>query len=141
MAFRILPGLLGAFFLLQGSMWLIDPGGAAEGLGMPLLEGAARSTQIGDLSGFFLCLGGFALFGAIRLRPDFVRAAGCLVGLVAVTRTIAWAAHGAEFTTQFIVIEVVCGALLGLSASRLEAEGAARLEVEGAARLDVDGAA
>ena len=131
MAFRILPGLLGAFFLLQGSIWLVDPGGAAEGLGMPLLDGAARSTQIGDLSGFFLCLGGFALYGAIRVRPDFVRAAGCLVGLVAVTRTIAWAVHGAAFTTQFILIEVVCGALLGLSASRLEVTRGASLGGEG----------
>ena len=64
MAFRIIPAVLGVFFLLQGLMWLANPGGAAEGLGMPLLEGAARSTQIGDLSGFFLCLGGFAAYGA-----------------------------------------------------------------------------
>ena len=123
MAFRILPGLLGAFFLLQGLMWLVDPSDAAEALGMPLLEGAARSTQIGDLSGFFLCLGGFALYGAIRQRVDFIRCAAFLVGTVAITRTIAWAAHGADFTTQFIVIEVVCGALLLISANRLETAG------------------
>ena len=124
MAFRILPGVLGAFFLLQGLGWLADPAGAAEGLGMPLLEGVARSSQIGDVSGFFLCLGAFALFGALRQRPDFVRCAAFLVGSVAVTRTIAWAAHGAAFTTTFIVIEVVCGALLLFSASKLEAPAA-----------------
>lgn len=119
MAFRILPGVLGAFFLLQGLMWLANPSGAAEGLGMPLLDGVARSSQIGDVSGFFLCLGGFALYGAVRRNPDFLRCAGALVGSVAITRTIAWAAHGAAFTTQFIVIEVVCGTLLFLSAARI----------------------
>lgn len=121
MAFRILPGVLGAFFALQGLMWLVDPAGAADGLGMPLLDGLARSTQIGDLSGFFLCLGGFALWGAYRSAPAYVRCAGCLVGLSSVTRTIAWAAHGADFALQFIVIEIVCGGLLLFSAARLEA--------------------
>ena len=119
MAFRIIPAVLGVFFLLQGLMWLANPGGAAEGLGMPLLEGAARSTQIGDLSGFFLCLGGFAAYGAWARNPSFVRCAALLVGSVAITRTIAWAAHGAAFTTQFIVIEVVCGATLFFCAGRL----------------------
>ena len=119
MAFRIIPGILGAFFLLQGLGWLGDPASAAAGLGMPLLDGMARSTQIGDMAGFFLCLGGFALFGAYRQNPHFLRAAGILVGMSSITRTIAWAAHGADFATQFIVIEVICGGALLFSASRV----------------------
>ena len=49
-----LSGLFGALLLLIGARWLIDPAGAAAGLDLPLLEGAARSTQIGDLAAFFL---------------------------------------------------------------------------------------
>ena len=64
MPFRILSGLLGAFFFVQGVNWIFDAQGAAEGLAMPLLDGMARSTQAGDLTGFFLCLGGFGLYGA-----------------------------------------------------------------------------
>lgn len=126
MPFRIIAGVLGLFFFLQGINWLIDPASAAEGLGMPLLEGVGRSTQIGDLSGFFLCLGGFAVYGAYRIRPPWLRAAGCLVGIAAFTRTMAWAAHDAAFPVVFIVIELVAGGLLLLAASRLEAPTAER---------------
>ncbi len=120
MPFRIVAGVIGLFFLLQGLNWLVDPAGAADALGMPLLEGVGRSTQIGDISGFFLCLGGFALFGAYRLDPTWLRAAGCLVGLVAITRTIAWGVHDAAFPVEFIVAEVVTGSLLLIAASRVE---------------------
>ena len=95
MPFRIVSGLLGFFFLIQGVNWLVDPASAASGVGMPMLDGLARSTQIGDLAGFFLSLGGFAIYGAYRVRPTWLLAAGCLVGVVALTRTIAWAVHDA----------------------------------------------
>ena len=91
---------------------------------MPLLDGMARSTQVGDMAGFFLCLGGFALYGAYSMRGSWVRAAGILVGLSSITRTIAWAAHEATFATQFIVIEIICGALLTFAAIRIEASTA-----------------
>jgi hypothetical protein len=107
-------------------MWLIAPSSAAEAVGRPLLQGAARTTEVGDPSGFFLCLGGFALDDAIRRQTTVIRCAACLVGIVAVTRTDPSAAHGAAFTTQYIAIELVCGALLLLSASRLDRDATTR---------------
>ena len=89
MAFRILGGLLGAFFFLQGLGWILDAQGAAEGLGMPLLDGIARSTQVGDLTGFFLCLGGFGLWGAYQQSPTWLLASGFLLFGAAVGRTLA----------------------------------------------------
>ena len=123
MPFRILAGVLGLFFLLQGVNWLIDPGAAAAALGMPLLDGLARSTQVGDTAAFFLCLGAFAVFGAYRMEPSWVRASGFLVGLAAITRTIAWAFHDADYATTFVIVEVVCGGLFFLAASKLGATG------------------
>ena len=55
--------LIGAALLLTGLRWLTDPAGAAENLYMPLLDGAARSTQVGDLTAFFITGGILALAG------------------------------------------------------------------------------
>ncbi|MEM9175983.1 MAG: hypothetical protein AAGC67_12180 [Myxococcota bacterium] len=119
MAFRILGGLLGAFFFLQGLGWIVDAEGAAEALGMPLLDGVARSTQAGDLTGFFLCLGGFGLWGAYRQAPTWLRASGFLLLGAAFGRTLAHLVSGADFATQFIVIEIVMGGLFFLSAAKV----------------------
>ena len=125
MAFRILPGLIGAFFLLQATGWLVDPDAAAAGLGMPLLDGLARSTQVGDISAFFLAAGGMALFGAVRVRPAWIRPAAVLFASAALMRTLAWAFQGATFATAFIVIEVVTASVLWFCADRLDAPRAA----------------
>ena len=119
MPFRILAGVLGGFFFVQGLNWLANPSAAAEALGMPLLDGMGRSTQIGDISCFFLCLGGFGIYGAYRSQAHWVRAAGILVGLAALTRTLAWAIHDAPWATSFIMVELVTGGLFLFAASRL----------------------
>ena len=121
MPFRIIAGAIGAFFLLQGLNWLGNPAGAATALGMPLLEGVGRSTQVGDISAFFLCLGGFALYGAYRSNAFWLRAAACLIGLPAVTRTLVWAFHDAPFPIAFIGVEAIASVVLFFAASRISA--------------------
>lgn len=113
--------LLGIGFTFLGIGWLVDPARAAAGLGMPLLDGIGRSTQIGDLSTFFLTAGATMLAGA---RPGYARllyVPAALVGGAAITRTLAWAMHGAAFAGQFIAVEAVTGALLVAAARTLDA--------------------
>jgi len=110
---------VGALFTLLGVRWLLDPAGAAQGLGMPLLEGVARSTQVGDLASFFLVAGLTAILGASPGRAGLLRLPAALIGGAAVTRTLAWLLQGAAFTPSFIAVEVVVGALLLWAASRL----------------------
>jgi hypothetical protein len=122
-ALRIVTLLLGAFFTLQGLTWVFAPARAADGLAMPLLDGLARSTQVGDFAAFFLAIGGTALLGA---RPGHARLllvpAGVL-GATALMRTLAWLLHDAAFASTFIGVEVLCGVLLLLAARRLDAAG------------------
>lgn len=99
--------LFSALLLLNGVQWLAIPAKTAEGFGMPLLEGIGRSTQVGDLSAFFIVAGGMGVAGMLRKDRSMLLAPAALVGCAAAFRTVAWAVHGAPFATQFIVIEIV----------------------------------
>lgn len=120
MPLRIVSGILGFLFFVQGIQWVAQPAVAAEGLGMTLLEGMGRSTQIGDFGGFFLSLGGMILLGAYGANAQWLRAAALLLGSAAAVRVVAWAAHGAPLAVEFIGIEVVVTAILLFIASRFD---------------------
>ena len=44
-------------FIVTGLQFLLDPAAAVKQFGMPLLDGVGRSSQIGDMAGFFLTCG------------------------------------------------------------------------------------
>ena len=92
---RILAALPGLLFGVIALQWLFDPAGAAAGLDLPLLRGAARSTQIGDTGAFFLGISACYLLGAIRLERQWFAAAALFVGGAAAYRVVAWALLGA----------------------------------------------
>ncbi len=105
----VLPALL---FVFIGLRFLFDPAGAVAELGMPLLDGIGRSTQIGDLSAFFITGGLCVLIAVYTGRRTWYYPAIMLLGLTAIGRTLAWLVHGADFATQSIAVEVIVSALL-----------------------------
>jgi hypothetical protein len=109
-----LPALL---MLFMGVNWIIDPASAAQGLGMEYLEGEGRSTQVGDMTSFFIGVGVMALLGLWTQNRTWLYSATLLMGGAAVFRTLAWAIHDAPFATVSITIEVV-SVLLFLAAAR-----------------------
>lgn len=115
---RILAGLPGVLFCAIAFQWLVSPEQAAGSLELPLLRGAARSTQIGDTGAFFLGTGVFYLLGAVRLERQWFTAAAVLVGGAAAYRVAAWAFHGAPLTTDKIAVELFSVAIAALAASR-----------------------
>ncbi len=122
-ALRILTMVLGALFALQSLAWLLDPARVAAGLGMPLLDGLGRSTQIGDFAAFFAIAGITMILGSRPGRAPLLKVPAGLFALAAIGRTLAWALHGAAFATPFIAIELATGALLLVAARRLDEGG------------------
>ena len=117
---RLIVTLLGAFFALQGLMFLFTPNDAVKALGMPLLDGIGRSTQLGDFAAFFLVAGIGILYGS---RPGNARALlfpAALIGGAAVTRTLAWLLQGASFAGMFIAVEVITGLILYRAANTID---------------------
>ena len=115
---RILAGLVGLLMLVTAVGWITDPTSAAAGLGMPLLDGVGRSTQIGDFTSFFVAVSGFSLYAAWKETPHYALSAAIILLLAAVFRTLSWLVHDAPFATPQIVAEVVLAAVLLFSASR-----------------------
>ncbi len=117
-AIQIFIALPGVLMGIQAVGWLVGPKGAAEGLGMPLLDGVARSTQIGDMTAFFTGVCAMVLLGAIRKNATWLAAAAIVLGGAAIFRTTAWMFHGADLATQFIVPELVMTAILSFGVYR-----------------------
>jgi len=115
---RIVTLLMGVGFTLQGVGWLVAPERAAATLGMPVLDGLARSTQFGDFAAFFLTLGLSILAGNLSGRPRLLYFPAALLASAAFGRTIAWLAHGAAFATAFISVEIVASLILFTAAAR-----------------------
>ena len=117
---RIVTIVMGMGFALQGVGFLVVPNRAASALGMPLLDGLGRSTQVGDFAAFFLTLGLSILAGIRPGRARVLYFPAALLGSAALCRTIAWAVHGAAFATTFILVEIVGCLVLLASARRVE---------------------
>ncbi len=90
---------------------------------MPLLDGLARSTQIGDLGAFFATSGITILLGVWKQERIWLYCGAMLLGGAAVIRTLSWAAHGADLATTFIVSEIVMMAILLFGASKTPRQG------------------
>jgi len=116
---RGLTAVPGIPMLLNGIGFVVDPAQAAASLGMPLLDGIGRSTQLGDFGGFFLSVAGFIFYGAYAVRLTWLRAAAILLGAAALLRVVAWLVHGADFAGPIIVIEVLLATWLLVCAGQL----------------------
>ena len=119
MIYRIIAGLIGALMATTAAGWLLDPETAAGSLGMSYMDGIGRSTQVGEISAFFVFLVVMCIAGSVTRVGHYLRSAGLLLLLTAVFRTTAWALHGAEFATIFIVFEIVMAGLLFFCAAKI----------------------
>ena len=116
---RFLIVLPGIFFTVVGLMWLTAPGSAAGALGMPLLDGVGRSTQIADLAVFFLAMGMMILLAAVSLQGRWFQVPALMLLGAAIFRVLAWLVHDAALAVEPIALEVVVGCLLLFASSRL----------------------
>ena len=117
---RIVAGLIGMLFFLNGLQWIISPANVANSLGMPLLEGAGLSTQIGDLGSFFITVGAMTLIGAITTTRHWFYAPSMLLLVAALYRILSSILYGAPFVISAIVVEIGVGLFLIFAGSKIE---------------------
>ena len=116
---NILVLLPGVAFLVTGLRWLVAPAGVAPEFGLSLASGIGLSSQIGDMSAFFLTLGICILMGLVTGRKVWYYPAMTLLALTALGRTLAWLLHDAALATSLIAPEVIVALLLFFAARHL----------------------
>ncbi len=114
----LLPAIL---FIVTGLRWLVDPAGVAPEFGLVLGEGLGLSSQVGDMSGFFLTLGICMLAGLVSGRRTWYYPAVLLLLLTAVGRVLAWLLHDAALAPQ-IGVEILVAVILLVASRRLAQE-------------------
>ena len=115
----LLPAL---FFMVTGVRWLVTPGDIAPNFGLTLAEGVGLSTQVGDLSSFFLTLGSCMLIALITERRSWYYPAMMLLTIAALGRIVAWLLHDATLAVGPIMLEVTVALILLLASRRLPQE-------------------
>lgn len=116
---RILSALFGLLFAVIFLNWLLAPAGAAATLGMPLLDGMGRNTQIGDFTAFFFTLTVLIVLGVWRKQPLPLLGACLLLGSAALFRVLAALLHEATLAPVSVAVEVAGSVILLAYASRL----------------------
>ena len=122
-ALRAIVLLCGVLFIVTGLRWLLAPAGVAPEFGLVLSTGVGLSSQIGDMSAFFLTLGVCILMGLTTQRAIWYYPPIILLSLTAVGRILAWLIHDAALATDLIAPEVIAALILLIASRRLPAQG------------------
>ena len=115
----LLPAIL---FLVTGLRWLVAPAGVAPDFGLTLDQGVGLSSQVGDMSAFFLTLASCMLIALISGRRSWYYPAIMLLSITAVGRVLAWLVHDATFALDLIAPEVIVSIILLVASRRLPEE-------------------
>ena len=118
-AIKLLVMLIGILFLVTGLRWLLAPAGVAPDFGLTLGSGIGLSSQVGDMSAFFLTLGVCILMGLTTQRSVWYCPPIILLSLTALGRVLAWLIHDAALATQLIAPEVIVSLVLLFASRRL----------------------
>ena len=122
-ALRAIVLLCGVLFTVTGLRWLLAPAGVAPEFGLVLSSGVGLSSQIGDMSAFFLTLGVCILMGLTTQRTIWYYPPVILLSLTAIGRVLAWLIHDATLATDLIAPEVIVALILLIASRRLPAQG------------------
>ncbi len=112
----LLPAIL---FVVTGLRWLVAPAGVAPMFGLSLADGVGLSTQIGDMSAFFLTLGICVLVALVSGRRAWYYPPVLLLLLTAMGRILAWLVHDAALAVDLIALEIIVSGLLLVASRKL----------------------
>ena len=111
-----LSGILGVVLALIALRWIISPEDSANSLGMVLLDGAGRNTQIRDFTALFASTSIFCFISITTRQYQWIFSSGIVFLLIALISVLASQLHDATLTYSSLIAEIIFAVMAFTSA-------------------------
>ena len=102
-----LSGILGVVLAIIALRWILSPEDSANSLGMVLLDGAGRNTQIRDFTALFASTSIFCFISITTRQYQWIFSSGIVFSLIALISVLASQLHDAPLTYSSLIAEII----------------------------------
>ena len=111
-----LSGILGVVLAIIALRWILSPEDSANSLGMVLLDGAGRNTQIRDFTALFASTSIFCFISITNRQYQWIFSSGIVFSLIALISVLASQIHDAPLTYSSLIAEIIFAVMAFASA-------------------------
>ena len=111
-----LSGILGLVLAIIALRWILSPEDSANSLGMVLLDGAGRNTQIRDFTALFASTSIFCFLSITTRQYQWIFSSGIVFSLIALISVLASQLHDAPLTYSSLIAEIIFAVMAFTSA-------------------------
>ena len=113
---NILSGILGLVLTIIAIRWILLPEESANSLGMILLDGSGRNTQIRDFTSIFASTAIFCFLSIATKQFQWIFSSGIIFSIIATISITASQLHEAPITYSSLIAEIIFAILAFTSA-------------------------
>jgi hypothetical protein len=111
-----LSGILGLVLAIIALRWILSPEDSADSLGMILLDGPGRNTQIRDFTALFASTSIFCFLSITTRQYQWIFSSGIVFSLIALISVLASQLHDAPLTYSSLIAEIIFAVMAFTSA-------------------------
>ena len=111
-----LSGILGLVLAIIALRWILSPEDSANALGMVLLDGAGKNTQIRDFTALFASTSIFCFLSITTRQYQWIFSSGIVFSLIALISVLASQLHDAPLTYSSLLAEIIFAVMAFTSA-------------------------
>ena len=104
---NILSGILGIVLTIIAIRWILLPEESANSLGMILLDGSGRNTQIRDFTSIFASTAIFCSLSIATKQFQWIFSSGIIFLIIAIMSIVASKLHEAPISYSSLIAEII----------------------------------
>jgi len=104
---NILSGILGIVLTIIAIRWILLPEESANSLGMILLDGSGRNTQIRDFTSIFASTAIFCFLSIATKQFQWIFSSGIIFLIIAIMSIVASQLYEAPITYSSLIAEII----------------------------------